>query len=84
MPYIDQGVRASLDDGRKPLKPGELNYLVTRLVDSFLVMQGISYTSINAAIGVLECAKQELYRRIAVPYEDGKARENGEVYVAKA
>lgn len=83
MPYIDQGIRASLDEGRKPTKTGELNYLITRLVDAFLVMSGVNYTSINAAIGALECAKLELYRRIAAPYEDDKARVNGEVYVAK-
>lgn len=83
MPYIESGIRASLEDGRKPTKPGELNYLITKLVDSFLVISGVSYTSINAAIGVLECAKLELYRRLAGPYEDDKARINGEVYTAK-
>lgn len=83
MPYIDQGVRASLEDGRKATKPGELNYLVTKLIDSFLIMSGVSYTSINAAIGVLECAKLELYRRIAVPYEQEKALNNGDVYTAR-
>jgi hypothetical protein len=82
MPYVEKGVRASLEDGRKPTKPGELNYLVTKLVDSFLMMSGVSYTSINAAIGVLECAKLELYRKIAAPYENKKAAENGEVYVS--
>ncbi len=82
MPYIESAIRASLEDGRKPTKPGELNYLITKLVDSFLVMSGVSYTSINAAIGALECAKLEVYRRVAGPYEDKKARINGEVYVS--
>lgn len=82
MPYITGGVRASLTEGRVPTKPGELNYLVTKLVDSFLVMSGVSYTSLNAAIGVLECAKLELYRRIAAKYEDEKMSQNGDVYVA--
>ena len=31
-------------------------------------------------IGVLECAKLELYRRVAAPYEDDKIDENGDVY----
>lgn len=83
MPYIEKAVRASLEDGRVPTKPGELNYMITRLLDSYLVTQGLSYTSLNAAIGVLACASLELYRRLAVPYEDQKARDNGEVYVAK-
>ena len=30
--------------------------------------------------GVLECAKLELYRRIAAPYEDDRLTEHGEVY----
>lgn len=83
MPYLEQAVRASLEDGRKATKPGELNYLITRLVDSFLVMTGVSYTNINAAIGALECAKLELYRRIAAPYETDKALTNGDVYVSR-
>jgi len=32
------------------------------------------------AIGALECAKLELYRRVAAPYEDTKIAENGDVY----
>jgi len=31
-------------------------------------------------VGVLECAKMELYRRVAAPYEDKKKEENGDVY----
>jgi hypothetical protein len=82
MPYIEAAIRASLEDGRKPTKPGELNYLITKLVDSFLMMSGVSYTSLNAAIGVLECAKLELYRKVAAGYEDKKERANGSVYVS--
>lgn len=40
----------------------------------------LSYADINEAIGALECAKLELYRRIAVPYENRKLAENGDVY----
>jgi len=39
-----------------------------------------SYAELNEVIGVLECAKQELYRRVVAPYEDGKAKINGDVY----
>lgn len=81
MPYITQEQRELFNDpATKPTHPGELNYLITKLVDSFLVRSGVSYTSINAVIGALECAKLELYRRVASPYEDNKARVNGEVY----
>lgn len=82
MPYLEQGVRASLDQGRVPGEAGELNYLVTKLCDAFLMRTSLSYKNINQAIGALECAKLELYRRIAAPYEDKKSRENGEVYVS--
>ena len=84
MPYLDKEIRASLDEGRVPQEAGELNYLVTRLCDAFLMRTGLSYKNINQAIGALECAKLELYRRIAAPYEDQKARDNGEVYVVNS
>jgi hypothetical protein len=82
MPYLNEGIRASLKDGRVPREAGELNYLVTRLCDIFLMETGLSYKNINQAIGALECAKLELYRRVAGPYEDKKSRENGEVYAS--
>jgi len=31
-------------------------------------------------MGVLECIKQEFYRRAVAPYEDKKKEENGDVY----
>jgi len=59
---------------------GELNYQITCLVDNFISRKELKYSEINSAIGVLECAKMELYRRIAAPYEDKKCEENGDVY----
>lgn len=81
MPYLTQAERASIDDGRKALKGGDLNYQFSKLVNDFLAMKGLSYSAINEAVGALECAKLELYRRIASPYEDKKAIANGEVYM---
>ena len=81
MPYEKQEVRARLDAGGKPESPGELNYLISRLIDSYLVSKGaLRYAHINEVVGVLECAKLELYRRLAAPYEDGKLKERGDVY----
>ena len=80
MPYVEKGVRESLEQGRTPKKPGELNYLMSQLVKSFLAENGVSYTSLNAVVGVLECLKLEVYRRLAVPYEEDKARMNGDVF----
>lgn len=73
MPYINADDRARLDKGGKPETAGELNYAITRLVDDYLIRKGgIRYAHLNEVIGALECAKLELYRRVAAPYEDKK------------
>lgn len=85
MPYISAMRRAALDEGKDtPREAGELNYVVTRAVDAYLCWQGpLRYDTLNTAIGVLECAKLELYRRLAAPYEDIKQTQNGDVYTAR-
>lgn len=81
MPYIKIEDRKRLDSGGRPGTAGELNYLITKLVDNYLGEKGqIRYVHLNEVIGVLECAKLELYRRIAAPYEDRKLAETGDVY----
>jgi len=62
-----------------PSAKGLLNYAITRLL---IRMDGdiTSYSKINDFIGVLECCKLELYRRMAAPYENEKIKENGDVY----
>ena len=85
MPYITPEARARIDSGGEPGDAGELNYAVTRLVDAYLAARAedagrLRYAHLNEAIGVLECAKLELYRRIAAPYEDTKIAESGDVY----
>lgn len=80
MPYISQEARKRLDDGGKPENAGELNYAFTRLADDYLVQKGLRYANVNEVIGALECAKLELYRRVAAPYEDVKMKETGDLY----
>jgi hypothetical protein len=81
MPYINSGIRESLDQGRKALMPGELNYQFARLIKSYIAMKnGLSYNTINDIVGALECQKLEVYRRLAAPYEDRKILENEDVY----
>lgn len=81
MPYVDQKTRAALEAGARPASAGELNYLVTKLVDGYLTDKGgVRYAHLNEVIGVLECAKLEVYRRLAAPYEDAKMAETGDVY----
>ena len=55
---------------------GELNYVVTKMLKGVYPLR---YYHINKAIGVLECAKLEFYRRVAAPYEDIKIKESGDV-----
>lgn len=80
MPYIDPKIRIEINQGGQPQTAGELNYFITTKILNYLKMCGISYSSINEVIGVLECAKLELYRRSAAQYEDEKISENGDVY----
>lgn len=80
MPYIKQEARERLDYDMTPRDAGELNYFITVKVDEYLKDKGVSYKNLNEAIGVLECAKLELYRRIVSIYEDQKINDNGEVY----
>jgi hypothetical protein len=67
--------------GPIPENPSELDYAITRLLNGHLQRkERLAYAELNEAIGALECAKLELYRRKVAPYEDGKIAENGDVY----
>lgn len=77
MPYIKQEDRNGAR--RIPGTPGELNFAITDLLTTYLGGQ-LSYRLINDILGALEGAKMEFYRRVAVPYEDKKLEENGDVY----
>ena len=93
MPYIEQKIRHLLDpkinelvatirtidkEGIAP-RQGTTNYSITCILLDALARHP-SYAHLLDAVGTLEMAKQELYRRIAAPYEDRKRDENGEVY----
>jgi|TARA_R110000823_G_scaffold193516_1_gene325032 hypothetical protein len=82
MPYITPEAQQQFVGATRPViqNPGTLNFYITQVLDDYLRINGLTYTNINATIGVLECAKLELYRRVAVPYEDTKCRDNGDVY----
>ena len=80
MPYIEAGIRESLQQGRVPTKPGELNYMMSQLIKGYIVMNGKSYTTLNAVAGVLSCLSMEVYRRITAPYEQEKCYEHGDVW----
>jgi hypothetical protein len=88
MPYITPELR---EDFEEPLQnliklldwvdadriDGTMNYIITRLIRS--QYNNGRYAEYNSAIGVLECAKLELYRKAIGPYEDIKLIENGDI-----
>lgn len=85
MPYIKKEDREEHDriiGCFDPLrKSGELNYIITKLCLKFVNdCGGQCYDNYNAVVGVLECAKLEMYRRRISTYENVKSIENGDVY----
>ncbi|HEX6989489.1 MAG TPA: hypothetical protein VF282_08470 [Bacillota bacterium] len=98
MPYIEPDQRPAIDEAihrtaeaiRRQgadlhARAGLINYAVTRLVLELIADEPrLRYHHIALVTGVLENVKQEFYRRLASPYEDGKAAENGDVYPGRA
>lgn len=88
MPYIQQEQRDKFDQQISNLSEaiekntneisidGVLNYIISRLIHEHYTP---SYFNYNKAIGMLECAKLELYRRLIGPYEDTKIKINGDL-----
>lgn len=86
MPYITPVARQRVhqaihvEDHTNITTAGDLNYLISTIVLGYIGTHGENYRTINETIGVLECAKLELYRRLAAPYEDTKIAQNGDIY----
>lgn len=81
IPYIKSKARVEIDKCLKNLvsTPGTLNYAITKLCHNYIENFGLNYKIINETIGVLGCAKAELYAQVARKYEDQKKLENGPV-----
>ncbi len=80
MPYIKFEDQARIESGERPKTPGELNYLLSSVALKYWVNSPENYAAINDILGAFEGAKQEFYRRIAVPYENKKIRDNGDIF----
>lgn len=89
MPYIKEEDRKRYDEHLEKLLillrteneanlAGCLNYCISTLTFG-LAKTTMRYFRLNALMGALECAKQELYRRMAAPYEDQKIQDNGDM-----
>lgn len=92
MPYIKSNKREVLDpviedliqtlrglqsDDPNDNMQANLNYVISRLFNRIYVA---NYQEINNALGVLLGVALEYYRRIAVPYENQKYFDEGDVY----
>ncbi len=91
MPYIPEEKREAFENCLTSLvarmisaddkdRAGMMNYCISTLMSKTLKAHGTNYALLNELIGVLECAKLELYRRVASPYEDEKIQSNGDVF----
>lgn len=87
MPYIKAEDRPAIDEGLLLAlgaidDPGKLNYAISTLVWLYTQSQEkINYTLLNEVMGAMESAKIGFYRRVVVPYEEKKIKENGDVYL---
>lgn len=85
-PYITESTRKAIKKYGDSVinKPGELNYKITIIILEYLKRishnRKLSYADYNSIMGVLTGVSQEFYRRIVIPYEQEKLKENGDVY----
>ena len=88
MPYISQNDRKKINDFDKLLEslnkdnytsPDVMNYLFSKLIEQYILVNGLSYQSINDIIGALECCKSEFYRRLVGPYQKAQIHKHGDL-----
>ena len=86
MPYIKPDARHTFESHIQNLaadaeNAGDLNYIITKMLHLYIKKKGLRYANCNEVIGMLECCKIELYRKVVANYEDEKTKENGGVGV---
>ena len=84
MPYIVEDLRDKIDPHVKELVKelncaGDFNYTIFKLMFLYLDGGKVRYQHLNDMVGMLECCKLELYRRLIGPYEDQAIAKNGDV-----
>src|SRR5438094_721809 len=91
MPYIEiarrQGFQPELEpllnfiavSGEQVVK-GDINYILTRIVMTWLNARGHNYNNMSDVKAVLTDARDEFARQVMNPYEDMKKEKNGTVY----
>ncbi len=84
LPYIKKENREEIDPFVEKLfdhleTKGDMNYAITKLLHKYIKREGLKYSNLNDAIGIVECVKLELYRKVVVNYENIKIEENGDI-----
>jgi len=87
VPYTHQSERPSIDEQVEGLVEeadsfGKLNYTITKIVLGYArrYYANHKYSATVVVMGTLACVGLEFYRRFAVPHEEEKMKENGDVY----
>jgi len=88
MPYIKDIKRkefeeAGIEDIAEVIEgPGDLNYVISYMAKSMINNSDRpgSYSELSSIRAAINDASDEFYRRVLVPLEDRKIRENGDVY----
>jgi len=97
VPVLQEAIKCLVGEGKAHL--GWLNYFICALTWEHVFEYGedVSYSKLDRLIGdlldlqrqfpkyagTLWCAMTEIYRRIGVPYEEKKAKENGDVFIPR-
>lgn len=59
---------------------GDLAFLIRNICVEYILAHNSNEDAFDDVQGALVCAYSEFYRRVAVPYENGKIYDNGDVY----
>jgi len=87
VPYIEESERdrfAGVNTfGYACNKAGELDYVITRIIQGYMKKNGVSFATFAVIAGVLVLVLFEFVRRVVNDYEDMKIKDNGDVYEEK-
>ena len=87
MPYVPEKIRLLYKDTidnfenmhAEKASAGEVTFLITALIHSWIKKQKWCYLTFCIAVGILVCCILELYRKVVAPYEDKKRMDCGGV-----
>src|SRR5258708_5569624 len=92
MPYIKSEQKVKVNDSLQALisdirehlvdeRDGILNYCISEMVSQSMRPPSGEwrYRLLERCIGIVECCKLELYRRLVGPYEDKCIEKNGDI-----